>query len=224
MEPEQLAEVEDIIKEIQAFEKEKCHESGGRTICIASSKEYGRIKGLKKVLAGYAPALFAEVQKMHRFATDVYQDDCENAYVQTTIHDATRQALAEVAPDHPMLKMPVPSYGVWESQQEEIKKLQDENDKMLSILDQCVNAINEARPESVEREDLVKYVQKAMADLVWYSTEVEILKARVVRAKKRPLLLIDKAIARDKAELKEITDFNRGFTDCLQHMRKLFME
>jgi len=54
-----------------------------------------------------------EAEQLRRYNTDQLQDRCENAYVETSRWDAALQALAEVAPDHPLLKGGHPSYGVW---------------------------------------------------------------------------------------------------------------
>lgn len=62
-----------------------------------------------------------ELARLHKWESDIYQDNCENAYVETTILDWHRQALAEVAPDHPLLKDKMPSIGVWEGMKQELE-------------------------------------------------------------------------------------------------------
>ena len=64
-----------------------------------------------------------EVERYRRWSTDLAQDNCENAYVEATTHDVLRQALHSVAPDHPALSEPCPSYGVWATQQREIDSM-----------------------------------------------------------------------------------------------------
>ncbi len=78
-------------------------------------------------------AAVAEIRRLRRWATDTFQDDCENAYVGATLHDTFRQALHEVAPDHPVFSEPCPSYGVWESQRKEIERLREALDKLARL-------------------------------------------------------------------------------------------
>lgn len=59
--------------------------------------------------------LQAERDALKRHLTNIYQDQCENAYVEASVADAFRQALHETNPDHPALKGAPPSFGVWEN-------------------------------------------------------------------------------------------------------------
>lgn len=68
--------------------------------------------------------LRAEVGRLQRWEANVLQDNCENAFVETTIMDVHRQALHDVAPDHPLLKQELPSFGVWEMQRKKIEELE----------------------------------------------------------------------------------------------------
>ncbi len=58
-----------------------------------------------------------------RFQSNLFQDQCEGALVPVTFLDAARQAIHAINPDHPFLKTPMPSFGVWESQRKENEEL-----------------------------------------------------------------------------------------------------
>lgn len=73
------------------------------------------------------PALRDELNDTRRWKSNLYQDRCESAYIEVSLFDAAKQALSEVAPDHPFLKGEPPSFGVWE-------KLSKENDEMRDEL------------------------------------------------------------------------------------------
>ena len=80
-----------------------------------------------------AAEMAGELARLRKWESDIYQDNCENAYVETTILDWHRQALAEVAPDHPLLKDQMPSMGVWEGMRQRL----DEAHKQLTELRYC---------------------------------------------------------------------------------------
>ncbi len=67
--------------------------------------------------------LKVELERLERWKINVAQDDCEGAFVPVTSHDTLRHALHELNPDHPILKEPCPSFGVWESQRNTIAEL-----------------------------------------------------------------------------------------------------
>ena len=68
--------------------------------------------------------LVGEVEHYERWATNIAQDGFEGCWVEVSHVDAARQALAEVSPDHPVLKCRPPSFGVWEAQRLHIEKLE----------------------------------------------------------------------------------------------------
>lgn len=61
--------------------------------------------------------------KLIRYNADQIQDRCENAYVEVSRWDAALQALAEVAPEHPLLKGGHPNYGVWTMMRKQLESI-----------------------------------------------------------------------------------------------------
>lgn len=96
-------------------------------LCAINGREFKAYDpNLQKALE-----LVADVSKqrdnLKRHATNLYQDSCENALIELSYFDAVRQALREVAPDHPALEGQPPAFGVWEH-------LSKENDKLRAAL------------------------------------------------------------------------------------------
>jgi hypothetical protein len=76
----------------------------------------------------------AELADAKRHLTNIFQDQCESAFVEVSVADSYRQALAEVAPDHPTLKGVPPTFGVWEKLSRENGELRAENERMSKRL------------------------------------------------------------------------------------------
>lgn len=72
--------------------------------------------------------------QLSRWAANVYQDSCENAYVEVSLLDAALQALSEVAPDHPLLKGKPPSFGVWQKLNHENQQLKEELNALRPVM------------------------------------------------------------------------------------------
>jgi hypothetical protein len=70
-----------------------------------------------------------------RHLLNIQQDICENAFVEASIYDAVKQALSEVAPEHPALRNEPPNFGVWEHQRKQITELQNKNEQLKQALE-----------------------------------------------------------------------------------------
>ena len=81
----------------------------------------------------------AQAKLLADFGRHVYntqQDICENAFVEVSVYDAVKQALSEVAPDHPALRNEPPNYGVWENQRKRIDELEATNAELRAANDE----------------------------------------------------------------------------------------
>lgn len=87
-----------------------------------------------EVISRHYETVMARLADLERWRSDLYQDQCEGAYVETSWADAALQALSEVAPDHPLLKGEPPSYGVWLSLRKENERLRAENTALRTVL------------------------------------------------------------------------------------------
>ncbi len=77
--------------------------------------------------------------ELERWELNIYQDNCENALVEVSLLDAARQVIHTLNPDHPFLKAPMPSFGVWEAQRKEIERLVAEKHDLLKELREAEN-------------------------------------------------------------------------------------
>jgi hypothetical protein len=72
-----------------------------------------------------------------RHAANLYQDRCENAYVEVSAYDALRQALSEANPSHSALSGAPPAYGVW-------TKLSEDNARLRAKVQELEGRIGNA--------------------------------------------------------------------------------
>lgn len=82
-----------------------------------------------------------EIRTLRRHATNLYQDACEGAYAEVSFCDAMRQALSEVAPEHPALKGQPPNFGTWESLARDNAALRSQVADLAAQRDAAVNGL-----------------------------------------------------------------------------------
>jgi uncharacterized protein YjiS (DUF1127 family) len=78
------------------------------------------------------------LRKLLRWQLDLFQDRCENAYVETSLLDEARRIIHELRPDHPFLARPIGSYGVWAAQRREIDELRERAAKLEKVADRLL--------------------------------------------------------------------------------------
>ncbi len=100
---------------------------------------------LQVVAAAKMAKLELEFHKLARWQNNLLQDRCENASVEVSIMDMLRQALFDLAPDHPALKLNAPSYGVWEQLSKRNTEVKAQHLELLNRSKALLHAI----PESV---------------------------------------------------------------------------
>lgn len=122
----------------------------------AKATEHFRPDSCRHILARALRAERVMRLDRDRHLYNLYQDQCENAFVEVSAYDALRQALSEVAPDHPALKGAPPAFGVWTQQRKQITALQ-------SQLEEARNAIADWRDTDGKSEHILVYRDKFTA-------------------------------------------------------------
>lgn len=87
-----------------------------------------------------------------RHLEDLWQDRCENAYVEASEHDKIRQALFAVDPKNPALDATPASYGVWGTQHATIAQLTRERDEAREERAHLLAIAEAAKKERVIRK------------------------------------------------------------------------
>ena len=125
---------------------------GGPDTC----KEYGQNSPMPSIsnnAAACITRLLKENADLERWRQNIGQDICEGALVPTSLLDATRQALHEVARFHPALDNKPPSYGVWEMLRKEVDRLRLECEKFRK--DYAI--FEEVSPPDVKRSTFAEW-------------------------------------------------------------------
>lgn len=78
--------------------------------------------------------LTKQVDELSRHLNNIFQDRCEEAFVEASICDAFQQALYEVAPEHPCFKGEPPNFGVWATQRKQLTEAQTKLAEAVGIL------------------------------------------------------------------------------------------
>lgn len=103
--------------------KQMAHDLCLEIEALQASEQQTKVSILSASLSKEVIELCDKIRDLWRYEQHIVQDGFEGAYVEVSRWDAALQALAEVAPNHPLLKGEHPNYGVWTMMRKRLEEL-----------------------------------------------------------------------------------------------------